>query len=308
MCRLLGLGLAALSANAMAFSYDLKAVELNDGCYLVEGSTGYFNNVNGGNIVNTGFIVSDDGVLVIDTGPSKRYGEELRRLIDSVSGGKPIRRAVITHMHPDHYLGNLAFGDIPIAASAGVIKDIKATGEDFTLNMYRLVGDWMRGTEPVAPDQVLEEGMFSLGSHTIRVAHLSGHTGNDTVVFDETCGVLYTGDLVFNRRTLATPHADLERWRQSLDMLRSFQFSYIAPGHGAVTTDVEPIDQTVDYLAWLERALMQAYDQGLDITEVMELPIPDRFSKFALARDEYRRSVANLFPGIEARLLPVVNE
>ena len=89
MCRLLGLGLAALSANAMAFSYDLKAVELNDGCYLVEGSTGYFNNVNGGNIVNTGFIVSDDGGEggFADASPSRATDTS------SKSGSGPVTRS-----------------------------------------------------------------------------------------------------------------------------------------------------------------------------------------------------------------------
>ena len=66
------------------------------------------------------------------------------------------------------------------------------------------------------------------------------------------------------------------------------------------------LDQTIDYLGWLQRRLQRAYQAGLDITEVMELPIPRRFGEFSLARDEYRRSVHNLYPAIEASNLPRV--
>jgi len=297
-------GLSAVSAAELA--YRLAAVELGQGCYMLAGANDYFNLENGGNIANTGFIVTDAGAIVVDTGPSLRYGEAQRRLIEETAAGKPVERVIITHAHPDHYLGNQAFADIPIYAGRGTIDLINGSGEDFTVNMYRLVGDWMRGTESVAPGRQIEAGSFSVGDHDFRIYFYEGHTAEDLVLLDETCGVLYAGDLVFNARTLSTPHADIECWIEALEGLRSIPFRLLVPGHGDVIEGDSAISQTIDYLRWLERRLQRAFQAGLDITEVMELPLPRRFAGFALARDEYRRSVHNLYPAIEASNFPLV--
>ena len=311
MLRILaGIALLLVSASLSAakLTYDLTAEDLGGGCYAVIGTLDYFKTANGGNISNSGFVVTDDGVVVIDTGSSKRYGEELRQLIGKIAPGMPINRVYNTHLHPDHYLGNQAFSDVPIMAARKTIDGIAADGEGFTLNLYRLVGDWMRGTESIAPTQAVGPGRESVGGHDIEIQVFSGHTAADLMVVDHTCGAIYAGDLVFNARTLATPHADFDLWRQSLDQLLQLPRLTLVPGHGAVTTEITAITQTRDYLTWLQATLLQAYDEGLDITEAMQLPIPEPFSGFSLARDEFQRSVSNLFPAIEAANLPVVNQ
>ncbi len=309
--RRLALALVCLAAffpaGAAELGYELEPVEVAPGCYAVIGSEGYFTPGNGGNIANIGFVVTSAGVVVIDTGPSRRYGEALRRVIGELTA-QPIERVLITHGHPDHYLGNQAFTDVPIYGGAATAQLIETSGEDFTVNMYRLVGDWMRGTESLPPTRSVEPGRFSVGDHRFNLLRFDGHTGEDLVLLDETCGVLYAGDLVFNRRTLSTPHADLDAWVASLERLKQVGFRLLVPGHGAVSEGVAAIDQTINYLLWLKARLHKAFDAGLDITEVMELPLPARFASFSLARDEYRRTVHNLYPAIEASSLPRVQQ
>ncbi len=298
-------GSSSLSADELA--YDLAPVEVAPGCYVVIGSNDYFTPENGGNIANIGFIVTSKGVVVVDSGPSRRYGEELRQAIGELTQ-QPIERVLITHGHPDHYLGNQAFTDVPIYGGAVTAQMIASGGDDFTVNMYRLVGDWMRGTESLPPTHTIEPGRFSVGDHRFNLLRFDGHTGEDLVLLDETCGVLYAGDLVFNRRTLSTPHADLDAWIASLEKLKQVAYRLMVPGHGAVTEGKAAIEQTLGYLRWLQSRLQQSFDAGLDITEVMELPLPERFASFSLARDEYRRTVHNLYPAIEASNLPRVEQ
>jgi hypothetical protein len=66
--------------------YHLQPRQIAEGTWLVEGSTDNFAKDNGGNIVNVAFIDTGDGILVIDTGPSRRYGEALRAVIQQTSG------------------------------------------------------------------------------------------------------------------------------------------------------------------------------------------------------------------------------
>ena len=144
------------NVHANRLSYDLAATEIASGSWAVHGSTEYFTLANGGNIVNVAFVEVPEGVVVIDTGPSKRYGEALKALVESTVPGKPVLRVYNTHHHPDHYLGNQGFDSAVLATSQGVIDNINAEGDGFTDNMYRLVGDWMRGTASVAPTEALK--------------------------------------------------------------------------------------------------------------------------------------------------------
>lgn len=54
--------------------------------------------------------------------------------------------------------------------------------------------------------------------------------------------------------------------------------------------------------------MTQAVQSGLDMVEAGELPIPPRFATMAAARYELQRSVSHLYPGLEARLLPRIDQ
>ncbi|WP_047336292.1 quinoprotein relay system zinc metallohydrolase 1 [Pseudomonas protegens] len=283
--------------------YSLKPRQIAAGTWLLEGSTDNFAKANGGNIVNTGFIVTDSGVVVIDSGPSKRYGEALRRAIAATTD-KPVIQLLLTHHHPDHVLGNQAFGDVPIGALAGTSALLGQQGEAMAENMYRMVGDWMRGTEVVLPTQVLEPGVLEVGGHRLRLLGLSGHTGADLAILDESTGVLFAGDLVFYERALTTPNSPgLGVWLKDLDTLQALPWKLIVPGHGPVASDTAPFAQMRDYLGWLDGLMRDGAAQGDDMAEMIRRPIPERFAGISLTRYELIRSVSHLYPRYERQRL-----
>ncbi|MDB6442729.1 MULTISPECIES: quinoprotein relay system zinc metallohydrolase 1 [Pseudomonas] len=279
--------------------YTLQPRRIAEGTWLLEGSTENFAKGNGGNIVNTGFIVTDAGVVVIDTGPSRRYGEAFRRAIAATTD-KPVIRVLLTHHHPDHVLGNQAFTDVPIAALAGTGELLRQQGDAMAENMYRLVGDWMRGTEVVLPTQVLEPGRLVVGDHSLRLLQLAGHTGADLAILDETTGVLFAGDLVFYERALTTPNSPgLEVWLKDLDTLQALPWKLLVPGHGPVAGDLRPFAQMRDYLGWLDQLMRDGAARGDDMAEMIRSPIPERFAGISLTRYELIRSVSHLYPRYE---------
>ena len=81
----------------------------------------------------------------------------------------------------------------------------------------------------------------------------------------------------------------------------------LVPNHGTIRPDNSAIAQTRDYLDWLTRTLGRSADGGLDMTEVMALEIPARFSALAVLREEFTRSVAHLYPKTEQSVLPKIN-
>ena len=90
--------------RAADFDYQLAAEQVAPGVYVVGGENGDLSFGNGGNILNTGFIVTGEGVVVVDAGPSRLYGEQLIALIRATTD-EPIVRVFITHHHGDHVMG-----------------------------------------------------------------------------------------------------------------------------------------------------------------------------------------------------------
>ncbi|MUT72620.1 quinoprotein relay system zinc metallohydrolase 1 [Stutzerimonas frequens] len=288
--------------------YTLQPRQIADDVWLLEGSTDNFDKANGGNIVNTGFIVTDAGVVVIDSGPSRRYGEAMRAAIASVTD-RPVIKLLLTHHHPDHVLGNQAFTDVPIAALAGTTELLREQGNAMAENMYRLVGDWMRGTEVVLPTETLAPGTLDIGGRALRLLALRGHTGADLAILDERSGVLFAGDILFYQRALTTPNSPgLDVWLEDLDTLEALPWKRLVAGHGPVADDAAPFLQMRDYLGWLDGLLREAANGGADMNEVIQSPIPERFAGISLTRYELIRSVSHLYPRYEAMALQRVDE
>ncbi len=293
---LLGLALMPLSAAAQTPDYGLKPLKVAADTYVLPGKLETFSTANGGNIANTAFIVTRAGVVVIDTGPSKLYGEAMRRAIAQITP-LPVVKVVNTHLHPDHVFGNQAFTEARIEALPDSTRELSEQGKGFTEGLYRLVGGWMAGTELRLPDKAPRSE--DVGGHRLEMVALTGHTHADLVVLDRTTGTLFASDLVFLDRAPATPHADIAAWLAALDAIERLPFTTLVPGHGPVHRGDRGIAQTRDWLTWLRATLKRAAEDGLDMSEAMALPIPDRFRTMALAREELVRSVVHLYPRLE---------
>lgn len=292
---------------AEKFDYQLQPQQVADNTYVFAGKNEDFSKRNGGYIVNTGFIVTEAGVIVIDSGPSKRFAEQQRAAIAKITD-KPILKVYLTHHHPDHFLGNQVYKDVPLLALPATRTAMQAEGDMFADNMYRMVGDWMRGTQVLAANQAVKPTLEEVGDHRLETIALQGHTAGDLLIFDHTTGVLFAGDLVFNQRAATTPHANITQWLKALQTLQQLPFKVLVVGHGQVTQDAKPIEQTRDYLQWLEATLRAGAANGLDMNEIMLTPIPERFVDIALVKDELSRSVTHLFPAMEAEVLQPVQE
>lgn len=298
---------SVMNASWAAGYYDLKPEKVAEDTYVFIGAMENFSFDNHGAISNTSFIVTEDGVVVIDTGPSRLYGEAMRAAIGQVTD-KPVVQVYITHAHPDHFLGNNAFENVPIGALQGTIDAARQIGGDLAANLYNLVGAAMRGTSAVVPTQTVKDGdTAAFGSHTLELIGADGHTTADLMVLDTSTGVLFTGDIAFHDRAPTTPNANIDRWHKTLAATEERDFKVLVPGHGPVTQDAVPLEQTSDYLTWLLEHFHNAARNGQSQAEVMFDPLPPRWAELAVEPGEYRRSVSHLFPGIEKQSLADVH-
>lgn len=306
----LGLAAAALpmlppAAGAAALKYVLDPVEIAPGIWTIYGVNEPITSKNGGAIANITVLDTADGGVLIDAGPSHRYGLALKAMAENLTG-KPVARVYLTHYHSDHVLGATAFDTGTVSAGKTLTADLKRFGNDLTNAMYRTAGDWMRGTEVPQPGREAADGVETIGSRRFRLIPMAGHTNEDLCLFEESSGLLFPGDLVFLDRAATTPDAKLDAWRASLTKLSEIDHRLLVPGHGPVETGRRGIDQTRRWLDTIEAQIGDGFERGLDVAELMAVPLPDWTRDIAVARYEWGRSVMHLMPGLELERLPKI--
>lgn len=299
---------ASLPASALAATdYVIEPAAVAPGIWMVHGADAPIEPANGGAIANIAIIATPAGTVLCDCGPSVRYARALKAVAEKLTG-KPVIRVYVTHLHPDHGLGIAAFDPAIVVALPGTIDALREQGQGYSDAMYRILNDWMRGTDLVLPARSITVDREDFGGRSLRLLALSGHSDADLALIDEQSGILIGGDLIFHNRAPSTPTADLPVWRQSLDRLKAERHGGVIPGHGPFDPKgTAAIEQTRDWIDWLDATLTQAVRDGLDMVEAGNIAIPDRFAGMAAARYELQRSVSHLYPGIEARLLPRID-
>lgn len=297
---------AIARAQGFAGTYAPEAIAIGDGIWMVPGADEGLEFANGGAIANSVIMASDAGAIVVDSGPSLRFGQALAALAERLTG-KAAARVYITHLHPDHSFGSAGLAGAEVHALPSTRADLERDGAGFADAMYRLLHGWMAGTELVLPKAAAAEGTVTFGGRTLNLQALSGHSEGDLAILDEASGTLIAGDLVFNSRAPATPHADFAAWHTALERLAATAHRQCVPGHGPLDTGGIAIAQTRDWLSWLEGALREAVVSGLDMAEAANLPIPARFAGMAQARYELTRSVSHFYPRLETELLPRID-
>ena len=303
---------AAPVVNLAQLDYGLKARVLADGVYVVEGAVDDFSVANGCNIINTGFITTGAGVLVINTGVSRRYGEQLRALIKRTTT-EPVVQVIHLNLHPDYFLGNQAFADVPMLATATTRAGMAREAKAYEDNLYRLCGDWMKGTEARLPTQSVGPGPLRIGQREFELREWRGHTDSDLVLVDKTSGVAFVGGLVFADRVPTTPHADPHAWLRSLDAMvaapgaglaagavgAGLKLATVVPSHGPVHEGQRGLQQTRAYLQWLDASFARWAAQGWEMNEVLRATPPEPIGRWAAWPAEYTRNVAHLYPRYE---------
>lgn len=297
----------AIPLPAAPLTYRIEPQPVAPDLWVVRGTDAPIENANGGAIANITILRTAAGAVLVDCGPSLRYGQQLKAVAETLTG-KPVVRVYLTHLHPDHIYGAGAFDRSVLAATPALAQSLETLGASFSDGMYRLLGDWMRGTEFAPPGKILTEDHEIFGDRRLDLYPLAGHSAADLAILDRASGTLIAGDLVFHDRAPSTPHADIARWLASLARLEAIEHRGVIPGHGPIdATPAAAIDQTRDWLSWLRDTLARAVADGLDPVEAGNLAIPDRFVSLKAARYELLRSVSHFYAGLEERELPRVD-
>ncbi len=280
-------------------SYKLRPQEVATGIYVLFGHQDGLTSENGANIANAGFIVGKNETLLVEAGPTYLY---TRQLLETVADktDTPVRRAVVTHRHPDHAFGinGLREEGIDVLMHPDEAAMHLTDGPALLDLMTELVGEeWTAGTRIDAPSrEVMTDLTLDLGGRKVDILVFEGaHTEGDLVVLDRKTGVAFVGDLVFERRAATVPHADIPTWLDTLDRLAELSWSVVVPGHGPLVQDPSMFSDTQNWLRFLHRRIVRAVLEGDSPAEVLDEGVPSEFSGFVESGPTFGRAVLSLY-------------
>jgi glyoxylase-like metal-dependent hydrolase (beta-lactamase superfamily II) len=248
---------------------------------------------------NAGFIVTSDGVVVVDALGSPRDGERLLRTIRATTS-QPVKWLVLTHHHPDHHFGAIVFrraGARVIAHPDRRVLAAEAGPEELVADWTRVVGRRaMRGFEYAdAPDRpVTGSDTLRLGGRTIVVFHPgAAHTAGDLMVWLPTERVLFAGDILIEDGMTMVVDGSSTALLHALELIDNLKPASAVPGHGAIP--IRPADLVARTRAEIDSLrvdMRQAVEHGIPMQRALgSLPPADATRPVSLNSRRRRNAV-----------------
>jgi len=216
---------------------------------------------------NSTFLVSEQGILVVDTGLNAQQGgkllDEIRKLSQS-----PVRWIVNTHYHPDHRGGNSVVGPNAVIVStyetrAAVLRSQHEQGA--------------QANHKTAPEYQLNQifpgkqgPTLFIGGHEVQIYHPGpAHTLGDAVVYFPDQHAIATGDLFLTNSCPAMDDGDMENWITALDQMLALPVEHVVPGHFELATKNE-LQHFHNYLADLRDQVAHMRSNGMSLAQIQK--------------------------------------
>jgi glyoxylase-like metal-dependent hydrolase (beta-lactamase superfamily II) len=243
---------------------------------------------------NSGIIVGDDGVMVVDAQATPVMALEVIERVRKVTD-KPIQYVLLSHYHAVRVLGASAYADAEILASDGTRELIVERGQQDKDSEIGRFPRLFRAVESIPgltwPTITFQKQMsIWLGKREVRILHIGrGHTAGDVIAWVPDANVVFSGDLVEYHSACYCGDAHLADWPKTLDRLAEFKANALVPGRGAALATPDKvrdgIDGTRDFLSTLFNSAKDSVAKKLSLKDAFAAArraMDPKFSSYAI--------------------------
>jgi cyclase len=221
-------------------------------------------------------IVSDVGVIVVDTPMVPNQARAFRQDLTRLTGGKPFLYVVNTDHHRGHILGNQYFQPTPVVAHEQAWKHMKGYGDNFK---QRVIDSFKKEPEVQAQltdiQVIIPKITFShrldivRGGRDLRIIRVGGHTAATSVIWMPDESILFVGDAVWVDQHPYMAQANSKEWLDGLTYIRKFKADKIVPGRGPVCGR-DATEKMSEYIRFMRARVRLNYRQGKTKQETVQ--------------------------------------
>lgn len=311
--RLLPLVVAlAFSTAALAGPKDVvrayPAQQVHADTYVIHGPQGVPSVANQSFMNNPAWIVTKDGVVVIDPGSSVQAGRMVVAQLKKTTK-KPVTHVFNTHVHGDHWLGNQAILEAwPKATIIGhpdMIRKAKEGAADFWVKlMSDLTRGYTDGTRAEIPTVEAADGqVFKIGGKTFRIhSSTDAHSKTDLMIEVVEDRILFTGDNVLSRQVMNLRDGTFKGVMKETERALALDAKLYVPGHGK-TGDRKLVEEQKAWFDILIPEVRRLYNEGKTDFE-MKPVIAEKLKAYK----NWAEFEANLGPMISLAILEIEQE
>lgn len=258
-------------------------------------------------IENSGFmsaaygILTSEGWVVIDSLGTPLLARKFIIELKKISS-LPIRYAIITHYHPDHFYGSQIFQQhgAKIIAHQN-LKDYVdgGIGLEVLNRLNNELGGIYKEVRLVTPDILIQQEEKSIVAGGIEFQILPmvpAHTNSDLIIYLPDKKLIFTGDLVQENRIpfCGDRNAQTKSWIKYLAKMKTFDFKLIGGGHNLPMT-ISGIDFTIGYISYLRNNISQLKEQGKSLDAIKSILSKNQYSTLPLYNDFHNRNIYDIY-------------
>jgi glyoxylase-like metal-dependent hydrolase (beta-lactamase superfamily II) len=228
---------------------------------------------------NTGVIIGDDSVMVIDAQATPRLAGMVIEKIRTVTD-KPIKHVCLTHYHAVRVLGASAYGASEIVMSETARAMVVERGQEDWDSEFGRFPRLFQGHESIPgltwPTMTFDGRMtLYLGRRRVDLMFLGrAHTAGDIVAHVPDANVMFTGDIVEYESACYCGDGHFADWPETLEEIRSFDLDAIAPGRGDALVGAKMVnaalDNTADFVESTYRSIARVAQGGGSLKEAWD--------------------------------------
>ena len=280
-----------------------KPIEVIPNVFSAIGATAPPTYENSGHNNNLSFVITTDGVVVINSGASVRLASALHEEIKTITD-QPVKLVINENGQGHAILGNLYWSQlgIDILAHEDAIHEIEENSYTILERMKSYNRDKAAGTEVVIPNKSFsEKRIFTLGDLEFHVLYLGpAHGPGDTQVWLPQLSLVIAGDMAFHERMLpifenTCTKCWLETWDEKFAPLNA---TYVIPGHGHPTNMAQVTRFTRNYLLDLRTKVSEVLDNGGDLAEAFYVD-QERWRSLDTFEELAKRNAGRVFEEME---------